>query len=72
MHLDNLQNASLGNWCMVGYAIGAVIAMVLGVPPPVKIIRFIGKSSPYKFALIASAISCKSAGVSPGFQPMLI
>ena len=30
MHLDNLQNASLGNWCMVGYAIGAVIAMVLG------------------------------------------
>ena len=29
MHLDNLQNASLGNWCMVGYAIGAVIAMVL-------------------------------------------
>ena len=30
MHLDNLQNASLGNWCMVGYAIGAVVAMVLG------------------------------------------
>ena len=30
MHLDNLQNASLGNWCMVGYTIGAVIAMALG------------------------------------------
>lgn len=30
MHLDNLQNASLGNWCMAGYAIGAVIAMALG------------------------------------------
>ena len=30
MHLDNLQNASLGNWCMVGYVIGAVVAMVLG------------------------------------------
>lgn len=43
-----------------------------GGAAPVKIIRFIGKSSPYKFALIASAISCKSAGVSPGFQPMLI
>ncbi len=30
MKLDNLQNASLGNWCMVGYAIGAVVATVLG------------------------------------------
>ena len=27
MHIDNLQNAALGNWCMVGYAIGAVLAM---------------------------------------------
>lgn len=30
MHLDNLQNASLANWCMVGYFIGALISIVLG------------------------------------------
>ena len=30
MHLDNLQNASLANWCMVGYFIGAWISIVLG------------------------------------------
>lgn len=30
MHLDNLQNASLGNWCMVGYFIGALISIILG------------------------------------------
>ncbi len=28
MHLDNLQNASLANWCMVGYFIGALISIV--------------------------------------------
>lgn len=30
MHLDNYQNATLGNWCMAGYFIGAVIAIALG------------------------------------------
>ena len=30
MRLDNLQNASLANWCMVGYFIGALISIVLG------------------------------------------
>ena len=30
MKLDNLQNANLGNWCIVGYIIGAVIAMIIG------------------------------------------
>lgn len=30
MHLDNLQNASLANWCVVGYFIGALISIVLG------------------------------------------
>ena len=30
MQIDNWQNAVLGNWCVAGYFIGAVIAMALG------------------------------------------
>ena len=30
MNIDNWQNASLGNWSMLGYFIGAVIAIALG------------------------------------------
>ena len=30
MKIDNWQNAVLGNWCMVGYFIGGVIAMIFG------------------------------------------
>ena len=30
MKLDNYQNATLGNWCMAGYAIGAISSMILG------------------------------------------
>lgn len=30
MKLDNYQNATLGNWCMAGYAIGALSSMFLG------------------------------------------
>ena len=30
MKIDNFQNANLGNWCMAGYAIGAILAMILG------------------------------------------
>ncbi len=29
MKIDNWQNATLGNWCMAGYAIGAILAIVL-------------------------------------------
>ena len=30
MEIDNWQNASLGNWSMLGYLVGAVVAVVLG------------------------------------------
>ena len=30
MDIDNWQNASLGNWSMLGYLVGAVVAVVLG------------------------------------------
>lgn len=30
MKIDNWQNAVLGNWCMVGYLIGGVVAMIFG------------------------------------------
>ena len=30
MKIDNWQNAVLGNWCIAGYFIGAVISMILG------------------------------------------
>ncbi len=30
MKLDNYQNATLGNWCVAGYAIGAISSMILG------------------------------------------
>ena len=30
MKIDNYQNAVLGNWCVVGYIIGAVISVILG------------------------------------------
>lgn len=30
MKIDNWQNASLGNWCILGYFLGAVIAITLG------------------------------------------
>lgn len=30
MKIDNWQNAVLGNWCMAGYFIGGVIAMIFG------------------------------------------
>lgn len=30
MKIDNWQNAVLGNWCIAGYAIGAIVSIVLG------------------------------------------
>ncbi|WP_085536776.1 MFS transporter [Massilibacteroides vaginae] len=30
MQIDNYQNASLGNWCVVGYVVGAILTIVLG------------------------------------------
>lgn len=30
MKIDNWQNAALGNWCVVGYIIGAILSIVLG------------------------------------------
>ena len=30
MKIDNYQNAVLGNWCVVGYVIGAIISVALG------------------------------------------
>lgn len=30
MSIDNWQNAALGNWCVVGYLLGAILAIVMG------------------------------------------
>ena len=49
MKLDNYQNATLGNWCMAGYAIGALSSMFLG-----------SKGVHFKYLFAAGGAECRT------------